>query len=270
MSMLRREQAPVAPESWKEIDAAAAGKLRLDLAGRKLADVRGPYGWDYGAVNLGRLELNTGNGKDAAQWGMRKVLPLIEIRVPFFLDIMELDCTARGAEEVDLDPVTKAAEAMARFEDHAIFNGMPQAGIEGILAVTPHKPLAVASLGAYMGATVEACEILRDAGVDGPYVLVLGTNAYKAVSRATEDGHPVRKNIERQVLNGQIIHAPALDGGLVTSTRGGDFVLTLGQDLSVGYASHDKERVELYITESFMFRVLDPQAAVPLKISATK
>lgn len=270
MSILRRELAPVAPESWKEIDAAAAGKLRLDLAGRKLTDLRGPYGWEYGAINLGRLELNTGKGKAAAQWGTRKVLPLVEIRVPFFLDIMELDYGARGAEDVDMEAVTKAAEEVARFEDHAIFNGLPQAGIEGILTATPHKPLAVGSLGAYMGATVEACEILRDAGVDGPYVLVLGTSAYKAVSRATEDGHPVRKNIERQILNGQIIHAPALEGGLVTSTRGGDYVLTIGQDLSVGYAAHDKERVELYITESFMFRVLEPLAAVPLKITGAK
>jgi uncharacterized linocin/CFP29 family protein len=267
MSILRRDLAPVTPESWKEIDEAAAGKLKLELAGRKLVDVRGPYGWEYGAVNLGRLDLDAKKSKDGVQWGLRRVLPLIELRVPFFLEIMELDYAARGAEDVDLDPVTTAAETVARFEDHAIFNGLTQAGMEGILGATPHKPVTVGSPAAYTAATVEACEILRDAGVEGPYALALGTSAYKALSRATDDGYPVRKNIERLILNGPIIHAPALEGGLVASTRGGDFALVIGQDLSVGYAAHDKQRVELYITESFMFRVLEPQAAVPLKIT---
>lgn len=270
MSILRRELAPVTPESWKEIEAAAAGKLKLDLAGRKLVDVRGPYGWEYGAVNLGRLDLDGKKSRDGVQWGMRRVLPLVELRVPFLLEIMELDYGARGAEDVDLDPVTKAAEAVARFEDHAIFNGMPQAGIEGILGATPHKPVTVSSAAGYTGATVEACEILRDSGVEGPYALALGTNAFKDLARATDDGYPVRKNIEKQILNGPIIHAPALEGGLVTSIRGGDYALTVGQDLSIGYAAHDKEKVELYITESFMFRVLEPQAAVPLKTSKAK
>lgn len=267
MSILRRELAPVTSESWAEIDAAAAGKLKLDLAGRKLVDVCGPYGWEYGAVNLGRLDLDGKKNQDQVQWGTRRVLPLIELRVPFLLEILELDNAARGAADVDLDPVTEAAEKVARFEDHAIFNGMPEAGIDGILGATPHQPVAVASAGGYTAAVVEACEILRDSGVEGPYALALGTGPYKELARTTDDGYPVRKNIENQILGRAIVHAPALEGGLVTSTRGGDYVLTVGQDLSIGYAAHDKQTVELYITESFMFRVLEPQAAVPLKIA---
>ncbi len=270
MSILRRDLAPVTAEAWKEIDEAAAGKLKLDLAGRKLADVCGPHGWNYGAVNLGRLALDAKKSKDGLQWGVRMVAPLVELRLPFFLEILELDYTARGAEDIDLDPVVAAAATVAHFEDHAVFNGMPAAGIEGILTATPHKPLTVTSPEAYIGATVEACEILRESGIEGPYALVLGTAPYKELARATDDGHLVRKNIEGQILNGPVIHAPALEGGLVTSTRGGDYELTIGQDLSIGYAAHDKERVELYLTESFMFRVLEPQAAVPLKTSKAK
>ena len=46
--------------------------------------------------------------------------------------------------------------------------------------------------------------------------------------------------------------------------RGGDFVFESGQDLSVGYESHDAESVSLYIEESFTFRVLTPEAAVAI------
>ena len=48
------------------------------------------------------------------------------------------------------------------------------------------------------------------------------------------------------------------------SLRGGDFLFESGQDLSVGYDSHDGEAVQLYLEESFSFRVVTPEAAVAL------
>lgn len=58
--------------------------------------------------------------------------------------------------------------------------------------------------------------------------------------------------------------APGLDGALVMSKRGGDFVLDVGQDLSIGYVRHDAELVTLYLEESFSFRVTEPDAAIAL------
>ena len=60
--------------------------------------------------------------------------------------------------------------------------------------------------------------------------------------------------------------APALDAGaLLLTTRGGDYELTVGQDLSIGYSVHDRDNVELYLTESFTFRVLEDKAAIALR-----
>jgi uncharacterized linocin/CFP29 family protein len=53
---------------------------------------------------------------------------------------------------------------------------------------------------------------------------------------------------------------------VVVARRGGDFELTVGQDWSIGYKGHDKENVDLYLTESFTFRVLEPAAACELKL----
>lgn len=58
--------------------------------------------------------------------------------------------------------------------------------------------------------------------------------------------------------------APGLDGALVVSKRGGDFILDVGQDLSIGYIRYDAELVTLYFEESFSFRVTEPDAAVVL------
>jgi uncharacterized linocin/CFP29 family protein len=67
------------------------------------------------------------------------------------------------------------------------------------------------------------------------------------------------------------VWAPAIQGGAVLlSVRGGDFELTVGQDLSIGYATHDRTDVELYLTESFTFRVLEEKAAIFLRRSSPK
>jgi uncharacterized linocin/CFP29 family protein len=48
------------------------------------------------------------------------------------------------------------------------------------------------------------------------------------------------------------------------SLRGGDFLFEAGEDLSVGYDRHDAGTVDLYLLESFTFRVATPEAALAL------
>src|SRR3954462_11608344 len=123
MDLLKRELAPILPEAWKAIDDEAARVLKLNLAGRKLVDVKGPKGWRKAAVNTGRLKLLPDKGDPDINLGIREVQRLVELRVPVKLSIMELDSVARGASNPDLTPVVKAAEKVARIEDSAIFNG---------------------------------------------------------------------------------------------------------------------------------------------------
>ena len=266
MDLLRRSLAPVVSEAWKEIDAEARRVLELNLAGRKVVDFNGPKGWTKAAVNLGGLtplEQAPGTGVQAA---MRTVQPLIELRASFKLSIADLDSAARGAGMLDLEPVVQAAESIARAEDRAIFHGYAAGNIRGIIQASPHAHLKFPSSATkYTAPVLEAREALREAGVNGPYVLVLGTEAHKNLSLATENGYPVRKHMEQHIIDGPIVRAPSIDGGVLLSTRGGDFVLTVGQDLSIGYTAHDRSEVELYLTESFTFRVLDGAAAVAIQ-----
>jgi len=82
------------------------------------------------------------------------------------------------------------------------------------------------------------------------------------VYAATEDGRPIARRIEQLIVDRPIVQSEALQGAALLTARGGDYELTVGQDLSIGYAYHTKHEVELYVTESFTFRVLEPAAAV--------
>jgi uncharacterized linocin/CFP29 family protein len=110
----------------------------------------------------------------------------------------------------------------------------------------------------------QALTSLRLAGVDGPYSLLLSAEAYTAVAETTDHGYPIREHIARVLQDGEIIWAPAIEGAFLVTTRGGDFELHLGQDLSIGYLSHDAEHVQLYFQESLTFIVQTSEAVVAI------
>lgn len=262
MDLLKRSLAPVLPEAWELIDEEARRVLAIHLSGRKLVDFNGPKGWRYAAVNTGRMVRFDQEPVEGVCAGLRTVRPLVELRTPIVLDIMELDAVARGADDPDLSAVVAAATKMARAEDRAIFCGYPQAGIPGIVASSPYAPLVVEDPTVLPRRVAEARERLRSNGIGGPYALALGTRMFEEITSATEEGYPILKRVEK-LVDGPVIHSDALDGGVLLSVRGGDYELTVGQDLSIGYASRTDHQVELFLTETFTFRVLEPAAAVP-------
>ncbi|HWK55459.1 MAG TPA: family 1 encapsulin nanocompartment shell protein, partial [Hyphomicrobiales bacterium] len=149
-----------------------------------------------------------------------------------------------------------------------VFDGYAAAGIVGIRPGADNPALALpADIKRYPVIVTQALTQLRLAGVNGPYILVLGEKAYATVSGASDEGYPLLKHI-RPLLGGDIVWAPGIEGGVLLSTRGGDFSLHLGQDLSIGYQSHTESTVALYLQESFTFRLLSPEAAVALTADA--
>jgi uncharacterized linocin/CFP29 family protein len=272
MDLLKRELAPITTEAWEQIDDEARRVLALHLAGRKLVDFSGPHGWKYGGVNTGRLTHIEKSPVENVAHAIRVVRPLVELRTPFVLPLLELDFAARGANDLDLDVVIDAAERLAHAEDGAIFHGFKEGHIKGIIESSPHTPVDVSATLDWPRALTEAKETLRLAGVNGPYALAAGLEAYAELIATGDDGYPLRKRVEQNILDSPIVWAPALKGGAVLmSTRGGDYELTVGQDLSIGYASSDRKNVELYLTETFTFRVLEDKAAILLRrVSAKK
>lgn len=264
MDLLRRELAPITDHAWEEIRSEAKNTLALNLSGRRIVDMSDPRGLDYAAVNLGRLDVPEGQ-EERLRYGIRRVLPLIEVRVPFELDLWELDNVDRGAEDADLDDLRRAARQLARFEERAVYEGFPDASIEGLTASSEFEPVSVKPApGALAEAVTRAVLRMRYADVAGPYALALGAALYQWLDAGSEHGYPIRKRIEKQV-EGPIVLAPYLEGGVLISRRGGDAELVLGQDISIGYEGHDEGKVRLYLTESFTFRVLSPEALVVLR-----
>ena len=184
--------------------------------------------------------------------------------LPFTITRDAIDDVERGSQDSDWDPVKDAAKKLAFAEDRAIFEGYAAANIQGIRAGSSNPGLALPEdPRGYPDVIAQALSELRLAGVDGPYSVLLSADAYTKVSETTEHGYPLREHLNR-VVDGDIIWAPAIDGAFVLSTRGGDFDLQLGTDVSIGYLSHDADTVQLYLQETFTFLNYTAEASVAL------
>lgn len=260
---LHRELAPISAEAWAEIEQETARTFKRYLAGRRVVDVQGPGGPSLSAVGTGHQRTIAGPA-DGVRARQREALAVVELQVPFTLSREQIDDVLHGAEDSDWQPAKDAARIMAQAEDQAIFAGYSAAGITGIAAGASNPALALpAEVRDYPNVVASAIGQLRAAGVDGPYAVALSAEAYTAVSETSDHGYPVLEHI-RQLIDGDLVWAPAIAGAFVLTTRGGDFSLHLGQDLSIGYYSHSDTEVRLYLLETFTFQLLTSEAAVPL------
>jgi uncharacterized linocin/CFP29 family protein len=265
MDDLWRELAPISKEAWKAIDDEASGHLKVTLAGRRIVDFTGPLGWDVSAVETGRTEDLEAAPFSGVTARLRKVQRLVELRVPFELSRRELDLIARGGKNADLQPVRRAARTIGEAEDRIIFQGYPAAEIEGMAQASGASALPLTrDYQKYPLVVSEALARLLAQGVGGPYAIALGPECYAGLTgTSTSGGYPVLRHVQG-LIDGPVFWAPAVQGALVVSTRGGDFELIVGRDLSIGYQDHSASTVELYLEESLTFRVLSAEAIVPL------
>ena len=263
MNNLYRELAPVSAAAWAGIEEEARRTFARHAAARKAVDVTGPDGLALAGVGTGHVTAvdPPANGVTAL---LRDWRPVVELRVPFTLSRAEIDSVERGSLNPDWQPVKDAAKKIAFAEDRAVFDGYAAAQITGVRQASSNPAVALpGEVRDYPDVLTKALSELRLAGVAGPYSLLLSADAWTAVSETSDHGYPVREHL-RRLLDGDIVWAPAIDGALLMSCRGGDYELHLGQDLSIGYLSHDADSVELYFTESFTFAVYTTEASVPI------
>jgi uncharacterized linocin/CFP29 family protein len=268
MNHLLRAHAPISDKGWAEIDSEARERLQTALAARRLVDFSDPLGWEHSSTNLGRVRELAATATTAAANPVsalqRQVLPFVELRADFTLARSELAAIDRGAVDADFDSLDAAAHQIAAAENAAVLSGLGPA-IAGVAETSPFDRRALGADPLGFAAVISAAVTdLRNSGVGGPYGLALSPSHYELAAETAEAGGTLLAKHLGAIVGGSIVWTPGIEGGVVLSQRGGDFLFECGQDLSVGYDSHDGQSVSLYLQESFSFRVATPEAAVVL------
>ena len=265
MNHLLRSHAPISDSGWERLDEEARQRLTPQLAARKLVDFHGPHGWEYSATNLGRTVPLEGSALVAGVSGLqRRVLAVAELRADFAINRGELRAADRGADDPDLAALDHAVERIAQAENIAVFHGWPGA-VTGIVEASPYEQAQLGEeTNAYPSRVAGAVEELLASGIDGPYGVALGREQYRRVVETAEHGgYPLLSHL-KEITRGPVVWAPGLVGAVILSLRGGDFLFESGQDISIGFETHDDDTVGLYLEESFSFHVATPEAAIAL------
>jgi uncharacterized linocin/CFP29 family protein len=260
MDYLRRHAAPISDRVWKALDEAVATTARHTLAARRIATFDGPRGWDHVAARLGTLT-PCGAPEGQAVVCVPDVVILADVRAEFSVPWSSIEVFERGAPVLDTAAADAAAREVALAEDRLVFYGDPIG--TGFLTAKDSPRVTVRDWSRpehLTGDILKAVEVLDTAGIPGPYEAVLSLPRYYAYLQAGDDrGYPSARQL-RDILAGVHRSPVAREAGAVFSTRGGDFVITVGGDLSAGYRLHDRDAVHLFCVETIAAQLITPAA----------
>lgn len=266
MDILKRSAAPFAAETWDFLDEEATEVLSQKLKARKEVDFLGPKGLELSSISTGRFSAVDIDDVEGVSYATRDVLPLVEIKVPFNMKLSEIDALARGAEDVDTDELIDAAAKLAKAENKAVFYGLDEVKIEGIVEASEYEEVSVSGgEKELVSGLLKALSLFEENSVGGSKRLLLGPELYSLLYELDDKGYPLKRKVEEMVAGGVRLVPDLGNRGLLISERGGDFELTVGQDISLGFEERKDDEVELFFLETFTFRVNGPEAAVVLK-----
>lgn len=251
---MNRNAAPISQRAWEEINSTARESLINFLSARKVLKVKGPYGKDKGGINEGRLESFVDRG--GVYMGNYKLKPFTETRVEFELNRWELDNIERGAEDIELDALEEACEKIARFEDALVYNGLEEAGVEGLKDVCEYEITEFGENARDIRRNISiAVSRLKENYAHPPFDLVVSQEVLATI-QSVESPYPLFNAIE-EIIGGKIILSRSIKGAVLLPRDDEDIQLVLGEDFTIDYQDSDNEKVKLYITESFTTRILD-------------
>lgn len=256
--MLYRELAPISKESWKEIDGRAEEVLKSYLSARKVVKVIGPKGLDYNVLTEGRLT-NIETSEDVS-FGVYQVLPLTESRIEFEMGRWELDNISRGAKDIDYEPLDRAIRSIALFEENAVYNGMENTIIKGLSQCTKSTIPFGNDPTSIMEAITLGLIQLKKSFAQKPYTLVVNEESFKRIL-SKETAYPLDERIEK-LIGGKIVFSHVIDGAYLLPFNHNDLELTIGRDFSIGFQGNTLEKIRFFATESFTFRVLNPDLII--------
>ena len=266
MNHLLRAHAPISDAGWKLLDEEARERLTPALAARKLVDFSGPHGWEHSATNLGRTT-PLGSAAGRGRLGSAAACPAARRAA------RRLRALARGA--------ARRRSRRRRHRPRGARQGRPPDRDRRERGRLPR--LARRDHGHRGGLAPRADPARRDGGR-------LPAPSRERRRAAAVQRHRRRRTVSRSGASSTAAWSrppstaaircsstcarsskdrssgrPAWTARWSLSLRGGDFVFESGQDLSIGYDSHDADVVRLYLEESFSFHVATPEAAVTLK-----
>jgi uncharacterized linocin/CFP29 family protein len=260
MSYLNRQQAPLPPEIWEEIDAGVVAAARDRLTGRRFLDVLGPYGAGLTSIEVGADDYCRQTGPDEAGAVVSRAVAVPMLRKSFGLSVRRVQGHLQMGLPLELTPAQDAAEAVARREEEFVYYGSPDFGLEGLLTAKGRHQLTVGDWTAVEQALTDvlaAVNRLDASGFHGPYGLALSPTLYNNLFRRYEGTDMLQLEHLKRLCELGVYKADIGDAVLLDGHAGR---IVIGQDMMTGYQGNDGIHHQLFVSESLVLMVDDAEA----------
>ena len=260
MDWLNRRQSQLPEAIWRATEEAAVTAARERLTGRRFLELEGPFGLGLTAIETGNDDYCRQPAAEEAGAVMGRAVSVPMLRKSFRLSTRRVAAHLEHGQPLDLTPAEDAAEAVADREEEFIYTGQPAFQLPGLLTHEGRQQFEAGDWSAIdrvLADVLAAVTRLDDAGYRGPYALALAPALYNGLFRLYPGTDLLQLEHLRRLCTRGIYKAP-IGGGVLVDPRAGKLIL--GQDLRAGYASEDGVHYHLYLAESLVLRIDEPQA----------
>jgi len=266
---LHRQDAPFKSSVWEKIDHVVVEAASGQMSGRRLLNVKGPFGLGLKSISGGDVEVSEKTTGGSVMTAARPV-QLLMIRSRFSLPIRDIAAFEESGLPMDLAAAAQAAVDCARQEDRLIFNGSESTWTKGLLnseGSLSHNLHDWADMHQSADDIIEAVTRLDNAGFHGPYALGLSSDLYNKLFRRYPQGNMTSLEHIRQIVTDGVYKVPAIErGGVLLCAREAFAHIILGQDLMAGFVGPSGHEYEFVLFESLALRLVRPESVCVLKI----
>lgn len=264
MSYLNRESAPFPSALWDKIDAAAVSAATEILTGRRFLEVEGPYGVGLTTIEVGAEDYCRQPAPDEAGAVLGRAIGVPMLRKSFGLSVRRIEGAVNMGQPLILSAVEDAAEAVARREEEFIYYGQKDFGLEGLLTAKGRNDRACGDWSKVEQAlddVLGAVNALDMKGFHGPYALSLSPALYNDLFRRYEGTDMLQlEHLKRLCELG--VYKAEIEGAVLVDSHVGRIVI--GQDLMTGYTQTDGIHHQMFVSESLVLMLEEPEAVCTL------
>ncbi|MDD1713999.1 MAG: bacteriocin family protein [Methanoregulaceae archaeon] len=263
LKYLGREDAPIAPETWKLLDTIMVDAAKTILTGRRLLNIEGPYG-----LGLKGFPLEDCTVSECRL--VSRFVPVHMISRNFVLGVRDLVAYEQTSLPFFPAQLKQAAITVAQMEDSIIFEGTAESpGLLSAEGVNAQKLASWNTVGKAADDVIQAMITLDEAGYHGPYALALSPARFNLLYRRYLQGIGTELEHIRTIVTEGVFKAPVMKSGGVLLATGKKYAsLPLGQDMAAGFVGPMGDSFEFSVSESLALLIREPASICVLKEKA--
>jgi uncharacterized linocin/CFP29 family protein len=263
LKYLGREDAPIAPETWKLLDTIMVVAAKTILTGRRLLNIEGPYG-----LGLKGFPLEDCTVSECRL--VSRFVPVHMISRNFVLGVRDLVAYEQTGLPFFPAQLKEAAITVAQMEDSIIFEGTAESpGLLSAQGVNAQKLASWNTVGKAADDVIQAMITLDEAGYHGPYALALSPGRFNLLYRRYLQGIGTELEHIRTIVTEGVFKAPVMKSGGVLLATGKKYAsLPLGQDMAAGFVGPMGDSFEFSVSESLALLIREPASICVLREKA--